>query len=133
MDKETNARKTKRRNTGNPQKITDLFTTLCKSDLRVECVKEYRFHPVRRWRFDYAIPSHKIALEVEGGVWTGGRHTSPKGFLGDIEKYNTATLLGWRVFRTTPNALLTSDTLKLIKQAIQGAETPQDGFFMPNK
>lgn len=133
MDKETNARKTKRRNTGNPQKITDLFTTLCKSDLRVECVKEYRFHPVRRWRFDYAIPSHKIALEVEGGVWTGGRHTSPKGFLGDIEKYNTATLLGWRVFRTTPDALLTSDTLKLIKQAIQVAETPQDGFFTPNK
>lgn len=133
MDKQTNARKTKRRNTGISQKITDLFTTLCKSDLRVECVKEYRFHPVRRWRFDYAIPSHKIALEVEGGVWTGGRHTSPKGFLGDIEKYNTATLLGWRVFRTTPDALLTSDTLKLIKQAIQGAETPQDGFFTPIK
>lgn len=133
MDKETNARKTKRRNTGNPQKITDLFTTLCKSDLRVECVKEYRFHPVRRWRFDYAIPSHKIALEVEGGVWTGGRHTSPKGFLGDIEKYNTATLLGWRVFRTTPDALLTSATLKLIRQAIQGNKTPQDGFFTPNK
>ena len=120
MDKETNARKTKRRNTGNPQKITDLFTTLCKSDLRVECVKEYRFHPVRRWRFDYAIPSHKIALEVEGGVWTGGRHTSPKGFLGDIEKYNTATLMGWRVFRTTPDELVRSATLNLLRQAISG-------------
>lgn len=133
MDKQTNERKTKRRNTGNSQKITDLFTTLCKSDLRVECVKEYRFYPVRRWRFDYAIPSHKIALEVEGGVWTGGRHTSPKGFLGDIEKYNTATLLGWRVFRTTPDALLTSATLKMIRQAIQGDITPQDGFFTPDK
>ncbi len=133
MDKQTNERKTKRRNTGNSQKITDLFTTLCKSDLRVECVKEYRFHPVRRWRFDYAIPSHKIALEVEGGVWTGGRHTSPKGFLGDIEKYNAATLLGWRVFRTTPDALLTSATLKLIRQAIQGDITPQDGFFTPDR
>lgn len=133
MDKQTNEGKTKRRNTGISQKITDLFTTLCKSDLRVECVKEYRFHPERRWRFDYAIPSHKIALEVEGGVWTGGRHTSPKGFLGDIEKYNAATLLGWRVFRTTPDALLTSATLKLIRQAIQGDKTPQDGFFAPDK
>lgn len=133
MDKQTNERKTKRRNTGNSQKITDLFTTLCKSDLRVECVKEYRFHPERRWRFDYAIPSHMIALEVEGGVWTGGRHTSPKGFLGDIEKYNAATLLGWRVFRTTPDALLTSATLKLIKQAIQGDSSPDNGFFAPNK
>lgn len=133
MHKETNAQKTKSRNTANTQKITDLFTTLCKSDLRVDCVKEYWFHPKRRWRFDYAIPSHKIAVEVEGGVWTGGRHTSPKGFLGDIEKYNSATLLGWRVFRTTPQALLTSATLTLIKQAIQGVETPQESFLLPNK
>lgn len=124
MDKQTNERKTKRGNTRNQHKITDLFTTLCKSDLRLDCVKEYRFHPERRWRFDYAIPSHKIALEVEGGVWTGGRHTSPKGFLGDIEKYNAATLLGWRVFRTTPDALLTTATLKLIKQAAQYDNAP---------
>lgn len=97
---------------------TDMFTVLCASDLGVECVKEYRFHNTRKWRFDYAIPAHKIALEVEGGVWTGGRHTSPKGFLGDIEKYNTATLLGWRVFRTTPAELYSRSTLDLIRGAI---------------
>ena len=68
---------------------------------RAEMVKEYRFHPTRKWRFDYAIPSHLIALEVEGGVWTGGRHIRASGFLGDMEKYNNAALLGWRVFRTT--------------------------------
>lgn len=73
---------------------SDLFTATVRSDLRAECVREYRFHPTRRWRFDYAIPAHHIAIEVEGGVWTGGRHTSPKGFLGDIEKYNTATHMG---------------------------------------
>lgn len=58
---------------------SDFFTMLCRSDLKVECIKEHKFHPIRKWRFDYAIPEHKIALEVEGGVWTGGRHTSPKG------------------------------------------------------
>lgn len=98
---------------------TDLFTVLCKRLLGVECVKEYRFHDKRKWRFDYAIPEHKIAIEVEGGVWTGGRHTSPKGFLGDMEKYNTATVMGWRVLRTTPEDLLARATLLMIRSAIE--------------
>ena len=100
---------------------TDLFTALCKSDLCVECVREHQFHPDRKWRFDYAIPSHLIALEVEGGVWTGGRHTSPRGFLGDMEKYNAATLMGWRVFRCTPETLHTRDTLDMLRAAMDGA------------
>lgn len=96
----------------------DVFTVICQTDLKVVCLKEFKFYPERKWRFDYAIPEHKIALEVEGGVWTGGRHTSPKGFLGDIEKYNAATLMGWRVFRTTPDELYRKKTIDLIKSAI---------------
>lgn len=65
-----------------------MFTILCQSTLGVQCLREYRFHPTHRWRFDYAIPQWHIALEVEGGVWTRGRHVSPKGFLADMEKYN---------------------------------------------
>lgn len=104
--------------------LRDVFTVICKTDLKVECVKEFKFHPVRKWRFDYAVPEYKIALEVEGGVWAGGRHTSPKGFLGDIEKYNTATLMGWRVFRTTPDDLYKKKTLDLMKSAILNDFTP---------
>jgi hypothetical protein len=96
----------------------DVFTIICKTDIGVECVKEFQFHPERKWRFDYAIPAHKIALEVEGGVWTGGRHTRSKGFLGDMEKYNAGTLAGWRIFRVTPDELYKSKTINLIKQAI---------------
>ena len=92
------AKTKKSRQTAAKPPLRDVFTVICKTDLKVDCVKEFKFHPVRKWRFDYAVPEHKIALEVEGGVWTGGRHTSPKGFLGDIEKYNTATLMGWRVY-----------------------------------
>jgi len=117
--------KKKSRQRSNSTKITDVFTTICKTDLRVECVKEYKFHPVRKWRFDYAIPEHKIALEVEGGVWTGGRHTSSVGFLKDMEKYNTATLMGWRVFRTTPDELYRLKTLNLLKTAISGVFDPE--------
>ena len=121
--------KTKSAQKRNAQKITDLFAVLCRSDLNVECVKEFKFHPKRRWRFDYAIPEHRIALEVEGGVWTNGRHTRPQGFLGDIEKYNTATLMGWRVFRTTPDDLLRTATLNLLKQAISGDFDPENRSF----
>lgn len=94
----------------------DLFCQIAKQSLGVEVEKEYKFHLKRRWRFDYAIPAFKIALEVEGGVWTSGRHTRGGGFIGDMEKYNTATCLGWRIVRCTPDQLLTTDTLQMIKK-----------------
>ncbi len=119
----------KSRQRAKPSQITDIFTVICKTDLKVECVKEYKFHPKRRWRFDYAIPDHKIALEVEGGVWTGGRHIRAQGFLGDMEKYNTATLMGWRVFRTTPDDLLKMVTLNMVKQAILGNYDPENAHL----
>ncbi len=128
-DKESITKAKKSRRTAEKPPLRDVFTVICKTDLKVECVKEFKFHPVRKWRFDYAVPEHKIALEVEGGVWTGGRHTSPKGFLGDIEKYNTATLMGWRVFRTTPDELYRKKTLDLIKTAISGSFTPLKAPF----
>lgn len=67
-----------------------------------EWVEEYRFCE-RRWRFDFAWPEQMVALEVEGGIWKGkyGGHTSGKGFTKDCDKYNTATAMGWRVFRIT--------------------------------
>lgn len=70
-----------------------------------EPVREYRFHPTRRWRFDFAWPEQKVALEVDGGVWTGGRHTRGAGFIGDMEKLNAAGLAGWRFLRATPKDL----------------------------
>jgi hypothetical protein len=79
---------------------------------------EHRFHATRRWRFDYAWPEHRIALEVEGGVWTGGRHTRGAGFLGDMEKYNAAGEQGWRVFRVTPATAQTTETARMIRAAI---------------
>jgi very-short-patch-repair endonuclease len=59
-----------------------------------EPVREHRFHAVRRWRFDFAYPDQKLAIEVEGGVWSVGRHTRGAGFTKDCEKYNTALMDG---------------------------------------
>ena len=81
-------------------------------------VTELRFAPPRRWRFDYAWPDKKIALEVEGGVWSGGRHTRGAGFLKDIEKYNEAACLGWRVVRCTPKELYSFPTMEMMKRLL---------------
>ena len=99
-----------------------MFVKIIKVETGLTVEKEYRFHPARKWRFDYAIPSIRMAIEVEGGVWTGGRHTSSRGFLGDMEKYNEAALAGWCLVRTTPDRLLTSETLELIKRRKESYE-----------
>lgn len=62
-------------------------------------VFEYAFHDERKWRFDLAFVRQKVAVEIEGNIHHKGRHTTGTGFLADAEKYNTATAMGWRVFR----------------------------------
>lgn len=79
---------------------------------------EHRFDDKRKWRFDFAIPASKVAIECEGGVWTGGRHTRPTGFVKDMEKYNKAACLGWRILRVVPSDICTMDTINMVKEAI---------------
>lgn len=73
---------------------------------------EYKFHPTRKWRFDYAVRTKMIAFEYEGIFSKKSRHTSLKGFSGDCEKYNEAQLLGWKVFRFTAKSIY--DAWKII-------------------
>jgi len=79
---------------------------------------EHKFHPKRRWRFDFAHVETKTAVEIEGGVWSGGRHTRGTGYVGDCEKYNAATREGWAVFRLT-GAHLTVPELESIASFIR--------------
>ena len=104
------------------ESMVDIFVEFCKKQLGVVPAKEYIFHPVRKWRFDYAFPGAKIALEVEGGVYTGGRHIRPKGFLGDVDKYNAAAVMGWRVLRVVPDRLRTFATIEMIKDAMNNGK-----------
>ena len=116
-------RKTKKsRQAANASQIRDVFTVICKTDLGVECVKEYKFHPERRWRFDFAIPKYKIAIEIDGGIWTYGRHNRSQGYIADMEKLNEAAALGWVVLKFTPQEQYKRTTFKLIKQTIKTVE-----------
>lgn len=66
---------------------------------------EHPFCSRRKWRFDFALPDQKVAIEIDGGAWVAGRHNRPVGFERDIEKLNAAAFHGWTVFRATPKGL----------------------------
>ncbi len=84
---------------------------------------ELQFCDGRKWAFDLCWPITLMypatALEIEGGVWSGGRHTRGKGFMGDMEKYNEATFHGWRLLRTTPGQIESGETFALIDRLMK--------------
>ena len=80
--------------------------------------REYRFHDTRKWRFDFAWPLDQLAVEVEGGVWTKGRHTRGAGFIKDCEKYNAAAELGWIVLRYPAPLIHSGEALAQIERVL---------------
>lgn len=79
-----------------------MIELICKLNNLPMPIPEYKFHPYRKWRIDFAWPHYKLAVEIEGGVWIKGRHNRGKGFLSDMEKYNELNRMGWHLFRFTP-------------------------------
>ena len=114
----TKAPRGRQRGSGQPKGHIQLLSYLPK----LPWVLEYRFHPTRRWRFDASLPSELVSVEMDGGAWIGGRHTSGSGFVKDLEKMNAAVLLGWRVLRYTPQqikaGLAYQDVLTLLKRGV---------------
>lgn len=62
-------------------------------------VYEYKFDSERKFKFDYANLRLKIAIEIEGGIYTGTGHARTGRYLKDMEKYNKATIKGWMILR----------------------------------
>lgn len=89
---------------------------------------EYKFHPTRKWRFDFAWTAQvedqyggfepRLALEVQGGIWTAGRHNRGAALLKEWEKLNEAAVQGWRIIYCQPKDLLTKQTIELLEQAL---------------
>jgi very-short-patch-repair endonuclease len=79
--------------------------------------KEFKFHPTRRWRFDFLLEGN-IALEVEGATWSGGRHTRGSGFEKDAEKYAHALILGYKVLRVTGTQVMKGIAIEWVLQAL---------------
>jgi very-short-patch-repair endonuclease len=96
----------------------ELFYLHCKAN-KIEVVREYKFHPTRKWRADFAIPEKMILIEIEGGVWIKSRHTTGAGYTADCEKYNEATLCGWHIFRFTPDIVKSGAAIGMIEKYLQ--------------
>ncbi len=86
-------------------------------------IPELQFALPRKWAFDLCWPITLLdpptALEIEGGVWTQGRHTRGAGFMKDMEKYNEAAFHGWRLIRTTPEQINSGETFSIIDRIMK--------------
>ena len=83
--------------------------------------QEYRFHKVRRWRFDFAWPQLHFAVEIDGGTWNGGRHVTGAGFQADAEKMNSAVLEGWFVMRFTGTQVRSGYALQTVERVFESS------------
>lgn len=95
------------------------FDVACVAHKLLEPVPEHTFAPPRKWAFDWCWPEWRLAVEIEGGAWIAGRHTRAQGFIKDMEKYNAAAVLGWRVLRFTPQQIESGACFLVIKEAIK--------------
>ncbi len=101
-----------------PSQRARLFVIACRERGLSVPEEEVKFHPTRRFRFDFCWKEHKLALEVDGGIWTNGRHTRGAGWLKDTEKLNLAATMGYRLLRCTPDQLFTAEMFSTIKEAL---------------
>ena len=106
-------------------KIThNIFIALLKQQGLPDPEAEHKFLDNRRFKFDYAYPEVKLAIEVEGGVWIKGRHNRASGYIKDMEKYNLANENLWHILRYTPQQLVLSETLRQIKHLYEIKSKP---------
>lgn len=87
--------------------------------------REHRFHPTRRWRFDFVWIDHKLAVEIDGGAFMAGRHNRAIPQASDCEKVNAAILLGWRVLKFNTVNLKYPLQVRATVEAALGLEQPR--------
>ncbi len=91
--------------------------------------RQFKFHPVRRWKADIAIPAAMLLIEIEGVARPGAknphtgkallsRHQTISGYREDCRKYNSAVTLGWRVLRFTQDMVKSGEALETVERAL---------------
>ena len=80
--------------------------------------REVRCHPVRRWRLDFLVEGTKIAVEVQGGIWSGGRHTTGA-VEKEYEKENTALLMGYKILKVTAKHIRSGQALEWVETMLE--------------
>ena len=89
--------------------------------------RELMLIPGRRFRFDFLLAQFALVIEVEGGTWSGGRHTTGAGFRSDCFKYNSALELGYRVLRYTTDMVTKGEAIAQVERIV-AAESAYEAF-----
>lgn len=98
--------------------LENQFAFACKVSGIAKPQTQYRFDPVRRWRFDFAWPEQRVAVEIDGGLHCRGRHIRPEGYKRDCEKLNAAVLANWRVLRFVADQIKSGDAVAVVLKAL---------------
>ena len=75
--------------------------------------------PGRKFRFDFAWPAYKLLVEVNGGTFTRGAHSTGVGIERDMEKLDLATLAGWRVLQVSAKMVRSGVAVEMVRQALE--------------
>ena len=120
-----NTRRPKRRVSAPGHEVVNEFEEKLARELKalnIEFEREFKFHQKRKWRADFHLINKMILVEVEGGIWSGGRHTRGNGYLGDMEKYNAATMLGYQVIRFSTAQVKSGKAIESILGMVSDAQ-----------
>jgi very-short-patch-repair endonuclease len=94
--------------------LENKFRLLWKTISNIDLAEEHRFHDTRKWRLDFAHIGSKVGIEIQGGIWNGGRHGRGYGIAQDNEKSNEAIFCGWVIIKLAGNQI-TLENLEKIK------------------
>lgn len=115
----------------NPSALeTELGGNLTVMQLHAE--QQYRFHPERKWRFDFAFPDELVAVELDGGIFAAengqvaGKHARGAGRLKDYEKRNAAAELGWLVLCYGPPQVRSGEAAIQIERLVRARRKQRD-------
>jgi len=79
---------------------------------------EVLYIPGRWFRLDIAWTWYRVGIEVQGGIWTKGAHSTGTGIRRDMEKRNLGILAGWRVLECEPRDLCTAEMVESVRNLI---------------
>lgn len=118
QDKKTGKPKIRKKNFPVPYwKQYPMFFRLIRDNPSIpDPIEEFKFHPTRKWRVDLCWPDQKLVLEIEGGIFTNGRHVRPTGFIKDIEKYNALSILGYSLLRCTTQQMKSCESYDFLRE-----------------
>ena len=100
--------------------LEDLFAFQLDSAGVTGYIREYQAIPGRRFRFDFAWRKERLLVEINGGTYSKGAHSTGTGINRDYEKGNLAVLNGWRVLSFDTKQVKSGAALDVVEKFLRG-------------